>query len=178
MSQERLERLFDAHHQRLYRLARRLCLDAEEAKDMVQETFLRAARAIRRVPEGAEREEAWLVRVLVNHGRDTRRRLQVRERGVLRSAPPEPAWSSPEAAAVARDRVRKALAGLSARRRAVVVLHFLEELPTEEIARLLGISPVTVRYHLSVGRRRLAFLLANAEGSRVEGESGGKTDEA
>ncbi len=159
MSRERLERLFDAHHQRLYRLARRLCPDAEDARDAVQETFLRATRAIRSLPEGASSEEAWLVRVLVNHGRDRRRRMRVRERGFLMAPSPDAQRSSPEDIAVARDSVRKALAGLSPRRRAVIVLHYLEELPAFEIARLLGISAVTVRYHLSVGRRRLASLL-------------------
>jgi len=167
MSRERLERLFDAHHQRLYRLARRLCPDAEEAKDAVQETFLRAARAIRSLPEGMPGEEAWLVRVLVNHGRDRRRRLRVRERGLMRAPSPRAPQSSPEAVAVARDSVQKGLAGLSPRRRAVIVMHFLEELPASEIARLLGISPVTVRYHLSVGRRRLASLLERDGAARA-----------
>src|SRR5713226_3263903 len=42
---ERLGVLFDAHHGRLYRLARRLSPTVDDAKDLVQETFLRAARA-------------------------------------------------------------------------------------------------------------------------------------
>src|SRR5688500_3010232 len=37
----RVGALFDAHHQRLFRLARRLCAGAEDARDIVQETFLR-----------------------------------------------------------------------------------------------------------------------------------------
>ena len=61
---DRVAALFDAHHHRLYRLARRLTRSADEALDLVQETFLRAARAPRSVPLGADREEAWLVRVL------------------------------------------------------------------------------------------------------------------
>jgi DNA-directed RNA polymerase specialized sigma24 family protein len=39
----RLGALFDLHHQRLYRLARRLSRDAEDARDLVQETFLSCA---------------------------------------------------------------------------------------------------------------------------------------
>ena len=66
----RLGALFDAHHQRLYRLARRLAGSAEDARDLVQETFLRAARAPHAVPEGTPHEEAWLTRVLVNICRD------------------------------------------------------------------------------------------------------------
>ncbi len=66
---ERLGELFDAHQARLYRLARRLSGDPEEARDLVQETFLRAARR-RSLPARETGREAWLVRVLVNLCRD------------------------------------------------------------------------------------------------------------
>src|SRR5204863_8553867 len=74
----RLGAMFDAHHQRLFRLARRLSPGTEEARDLVQETFLRAARAERSIPQGSE--EAWLVRVLVNIRRDEWRRQATRKR--------------------------------------------------------------------------------------------------
>ena len=57
---ERLGALFDAHHDRLYRLARRLAPSADDALDLVQETFLKAARSARAVPAGPAGEEAWL----------------------------------------------------------------------------------------------------------------------
>jgi len=41
---ERLEYLFDRHHERLYRLARRLAPTMDDALDLVQDTFLKAAR--------------------------------------------------------------------------------------------------------------------------------------
>jgi DNA-directed RNA polymerase specialized sigma24 family protein len=64
-AEDRLGILFEAHHQRLYRLARRLSGSADEPRDLVQETFLRAARAPQSVPAGPPAEEAWLVRVLI-----------------------------------------------------------------------------------------------------------------
>lgn len=69
---DRLSALFDAHHERLYRLARRLAPSADEALDLVQETFLKAARAPAAVPLGLTSEEAWLVRVLINVRGDAR----------------------------------------------------------------------------------------------------------
>src|SRR5215510_10160117 len=77
---DRLAALFDAHHQRLYRLARRLSRSADDARDLVQETFLRAARAPSSVPREPPHDEAWLVRVLVNVCRDRWRQSQTRRR--------------------------------------------------------------------------------------------------
>src|SRR5262245_2228612 len=68
--EDRLTALFDAHHRRLYRLARRLSPNADEARDLVQDTYVRAAEKLPTVPEGPSAEEAWLVRVLVNLCRD------------------------------------------------------------------------------------------------------------
>src|SRR5262245_57488336 len=79
-SADRLGLLFAAHHQRLYRLARRLSGSADEARDLVQDTFLRAARAPRSVPAGPPAEEAWLVRVLINLCRDRWRQTANRGR--------------------------------------------------------------------------------------------------
>jgi RNA polymerase sigma-70 factor (ECF subfamily) len=161
-STDRLARLFDAHHDRLFRLARRLSSDREEARDLVQETFLRAARRPAAVPEGSRPEEAWLVRTLVNLCRDRHRRLAVRSRERERLVQ-EAGTPHPEAAAVARTAVRAALGRLSPRRRAVIVLHELEGTPVREIARLLAVSEVTVRWHLLAARRELASVLSAKE---------------
>jgi RNA polymerase sigma-70 factor (ECF subfamily) len=96
LSKERLERLFDDHHQRLYRLARRLCLNPEDSRDMVQETCLRAARRLGSVPAAAGHEEAWLVRVLINISKDVDRRRRVRERAAPLTAPAATRTPSPE----------------------------------------------------------------------------------
>jgi hypothetical protein len=54
----RVGTLFDAHHRRLLTLARRLCSAPEDARDVVQDTFLRAARSPGSIPAGAPNEEA------------------------------------------------------------------------------------------------------------------------
>jgi RNA polymerase sigma-70 factor (ECF subfamily) len=160
MVSARLEELFEAHHQRLYRLARRLLRDADAARDAVQDTFLRAARHADRLPVGEPGGEAWLVRVLVNLCRDRFRRTQ--RRGLPVALSGEEVSNAPraDAATLARLSVETALAALPARRRAVVVLHELEERSVEEIAGLLGVARVTVRWHLAAGRKQLAKLLA------------------
>jgi RNA polymerase sigma factor (sigma-70 family) len=161
---DRLTILFDAHHDRLYRLARRLAPSVDDALDLVQETFLKAARSPSSVPAGATNEEAWLVRVLINVRRDQWRRAAVRTRhaGDLdRSAGVD---QGPEAAMVARATVWRALDLLPPRRRAIVVMHELEGLTIPAVASLLGISAITVRWHLSKGRRELARVLTPQTG--------------
>lgn len=167
----RLATLFDLHHQRLYRLARRLSGCGEEARDLVQETFLRAARSPESIPDAIPNQEAWLVRVLVNISRDRWRRIAVHRHGVLtgrvgRGAAP----ADPEPALMARSMVQQALAQLPPRRRAILVLYELEGAAIPRIAALLGVSAVTVRWHLSVGRREMARALG-LNRSEAEGRS-------
>jgi len=151
---ERLAVLFELHQMRLYRFALRLARDDEEAKDLVQDAFIRAASA--RVPEDDKAAEAWLVRVVVNLARDRWRRSRVRDafRQSIRSESHDPAPALDAAATV-----RVALASLPPRQRAVIALHYLDGETVAAIATLLRVSQVTVRWHLAAARKRLAAFL-------------------
>ena len=162
---ERVAAMFDAHHERLYRLARRLAPSADDALDLVQETFLRVARSPESVPFGATSEEAWLVRVLINLRRDQWRKAAVRKRHHQNAPNPTRVDTDAEAALIARATVWRGLDALSPRRRAVVVMHELEGLAVPAIASLLGISAITVRWHLSAGRRQLTRFLTSPPGA-------------
>ena len=156
---ERLSVLFDTHADRLYRLARRLVGSADDALDLVQETFVKAARSPASIPVGLADEEAWLVRVLINIRRDEWRKAAVRTRHASDVTATALEQDDPERALVARADVWRALDHLSPRRRAIVVMAELEELSTASIGSLLGISRITVRWHLSRARRELAKTL-------------------
>lgn len=147
---DRLGRLFDTHHRRLFGLACRMTGDREDARDLVQETFVRAAGA-RTIPENAE---PWLVQVLVHLCRDRRRRQRVRERYARDERG--------QAEAVVQDPdldLWRAVEALPPRQRAAVVLHEVEGHAVAQVAALLGVSPVTVRWHLLAARRRLREVL-------------------
>ena len=181
---ERLGLLFDAHHDRLYRLARRLSRNADDARDLLQDTFLRAAAHAARLPAGTAREEAWLVRVMINLCRDRWRQAASRARhdAAVLAASPAPA-TDPESAAIARLVVWRALEALPPRRRAVLIMHELEGASITAVARLLGVTAVTVRWHLSAGRRQLADTIGKFEkfkkwrSGEVEKWKSGKHDE-
>lgn len=156
--EERVGALFDAHYPRLYRLARRLSRSQDDALDLVQDTFVRAAGTVSRIPTEPDAEAAWLVRVLVNLQRDAWRRAQVR--AAHDSRDPAPLGTGhPEPALVASVMVWRALGTLPPRRRAVVVMHEIEGLPVRSVATLLGVSAVTVRWHLFRARAELSALL-------------------
>lgn len=159
---ERLGQLFDAHHSRLYSLARRLTRSIDEARDAVQETFLRAARSSNSIPWGMPSEEAWLVRVLINICRDGWRKQAVRSRMAASALPPPIDHRSAESELIARTTIWRALDTLPPRRRAILVLYEIEGAAIPAIAKLLGIRAVTVRWHLSVGRRELARVIGTA----------------
>jgi RNA polymerase sigma-70 factor (ECF subfamily) len=159
---ERLGQLFDTHHRRLYNLARRMTRSPEEARDAVQDTFLRAARSPKSIPYGPTHEEAWLVRVLINICKDAWRKQAVRSRAA--AAPPPPVYSynqrhGAESELVARSTIWRALDALPPRRRAILVMYEIEGAAIPAIAQLLGLRAVTVRWHLSVGRRELARVI-------------------
>jgi RNA polymerase sigma factor (sigma-70 family) len=156
---ERIGALFDLHHQRIFRLARRLTRTLDDARDAVQETFLRAAKAPASIPQGHSSEEAWLVRVLINICRDRWRHNAVRTRAGVERQMPSESSTNPEPALLARAMVWQALDSLPPRRRAILILYELEGAKIPAIAQLLGVTPVTVRWHLSIGRREMAKAL-------------------
>jgi RNA polymerase sigma-70 factor (ECF subfamily) len=158
--------LFDRHHRRLYVLARRLAATPDDARDLVQETFVRLARAPRSAPaESSSAAEAWLVRILINICRDEwrlkakRRRLEAQ---FLSTSGWTAAPTDSETALIAHTTVWRALEQLAPRRRAVIVLHELEGVGVAQIGRLLGVLPVTVRWHLSRGRRELSRVITHS----------------
>ena len=156
---QRLAELFDAHHERLYRLARRLAANRDDARDLVQETYLRAAQSLASVPAGRANEEAWLVRVLINLCRDRWRQQAVRRRLAPTAHATATTVASGEAAAIARAIIWRALEQLPPRRRAIIVMCELDGMPIPSIAQMLGVTKVTVRWHLSKGRRELARVI-------------------
>jgi RNA polymerase sigma-70 factor, ECF subfamily len=152
---DRLSALFEAHSDRLYRLARRLVLNADDALDLVQEAFLRAARSSRPVPSGSTDEEAWLVRILINLRRDQWRKERVRRDHEAQLTHAIRQHRDPEMSFLIRTSVWRALDHLRPRRRAVLVMHEIEGLSMASIASLLGIHAITVRWHtLKVARTR------------------------
>lgn len=136
----------------LLRLATGLTGDRLTGEDLLQtaltKTYLRWSRV-----RAADSPEAYVRRIVVTTHLSWLRRRRVREdlRPTLIDLPV--AHATP--AAEDRDALWSALARLGRKQRAVVVLRYYEDLPDEDIGRLLGCRPATVR---SQAMRALATL--------------------
>lgn len=152
------DQLVERYQARAYRLAWSLLRDAEEARDLSQEAFLRVYQSAGRF-RGDARFSTWFYRILVNLALDHRRRQRWWRRvvddrddadaGLVERQParePDPGDRLSEAQTMTRvwDAVRR----LSPQQRAAVVLSVQEQLSTAEIAAVLECSEPTVRVHL------------------------------
>jgi RNA polymerase sigma-70 factor (ECF subfamily) len=166
---EFVERLFERTHEALWRFALRMGGNADTARDLVQDTFLRALQ--HRLPADERAAEAWLYRTLVNRARDLQRRQRVR-----RAVPPTAHAAvsigrtpDPESAVLSKEHLGRAIAKLPPRRRAILLLHELEGHTVESIATTFQLRVATVRWHLAQAKRRLRRTLD--DGPRKESEN-------
>src|SRR5262245_57053827 len=128
-----LDELFRSRWGPSVRLATVLISDRAVAEELVQEAFLELLRRW----DGVDNPEGYLRTVVVNRCRNHQRRLGV---GRRHTPPPPPLTvDAPEL-----DGMWHALAGLPPRRRNALVLRFYEDLPIDEIARLMDCRPGTV----------------------------------
>ncbi|CAN5290751.1 sigma-70 family RNA polymerase sigma factor [soil metagenome] len=157
---------------RLYRFAIRLTGDAHAAEDLTQEAMLRAwgQRSSLR-DESALR--AWLFRIAANLWRDQLRR---RRSPVARASElPESvrcAAASPERVASGRDELQMVLRQLDQlppRQRESLYLSACEGMKAVEIAGILDVSPEAIKASLSIARKRMRELFAEASTTKSAG---------
>jgi RNA polymerase sigma-70 factor (sigma-E family) len=143
----------------LLRSAFLLTGDQHLAEDLVQEALARTHRAWHRL-ERPENAEAYARKVMYHAQVSFWRRPKVAEvlPGELEPAA-GPAADDPAEAAVQRLILRRALLGLSAKQRAVIVLRYFEDHTEAEAAQLLGVSVSTVKTQTGRALDRLRALL-------------------
>ena len=157
------------YQDRLYPMLLRLTGSAEDAQDLLQESFLRAYQKLRRF-EGGSSFYTWLYRLSVNLALSDKRRMKGKRGPRLSELGPgqevDPADPSSLAGPSShleeaeRDaQIQDALDRLAPDHRAVVVLKEFEGMPYEEIAETLGIPIGTVRSRLHRARGELKHLL-------------------
>jgi RNA polymerase sigma-70 factor (ECF subfamily) len=165
------EKLVDERSGEIYGLLYRLTENREEARDLTQETFLRAFQSITSF-RGESDLRTWIYRIAINQARNRWRwwRRRRRDSTVSLDATDENGRPSliatlrtdgsrdPEQDTLAREREQalgKALRGLRRVYRETVILRDIEGFAYEEIAVALDISVGTVKSRLARGRQEL-----------------------
>jgi RNA polymerase sigma-70 factor, ECF subfamily len=150
-----LDELLALHERPLLALCLGILGHTQDAEDAMQETFLRALRALPGF-RGDAAFRTWLFRIAVNVclGRraSPHRTVPLDEEQPI----PAPGTASPELIALRKLRVQEALSRLLPRQRALLLLKEREGWSVAEIARALRWSERQVRYELSKARLTLA----------------------
>jgi RNA polymerase sigma-70 factor, ECF subfamily len=167
------EQLVRAESHRLLAVARRLLRNDEDARDIVQQAFLSAFRALPTF-NGACRLSTWLHRIVTNTAlmklRSRRRRPEDSIEDLLPRFQDDghhveqvSEWTLAPDARMAREevrtRVRAAIDRLPESYRTVLLLRDIEELSTEDAARTLGVNTNVVKIRLHRARQALVRLL-------------------
>jgi RNA polymerase sigma-70 factor (sigma-E family) len=147
----------------LCRTAYLLTSNREAAEDAVQSALVKAFVHWSRVRR-ADHPEAYVRRIVINEVQSLRRRRWAREivvddTGRLPSATVQ---AGPEGAVLDRREMAVALASLTLRQRAVLVLRYYDGLSETEIAETLGIRPGSVKGHARAGLAKLGAFLGDS----------------
>ena len=148
---------------RVMTLAWRMLGNKEDARDAAQEVFIRVYQNLSKVDPDRD-FSGWIYRITINVCRDlaktrSRNSQLSLEEGIETGSLAEPMGAdNTESMAIYNQEqmiIVRALATLTEKERAAIVLRDLEGLPGDEVARILGSSPTTVRSQISSARSKI-----------------------
>jgi len=167
------DELVHRYQERIYATVYHMTSNHEDANDLVQETFIKAYRALKTF-KGDSSFYTWVYRIAVNKTinflKQRKNRLQMSLDDVDFNAENDPdlvALSSektPRRAlnlAELQDKLNEAMLKLSEHHRLVVTLHDIQDLSHEEIAAIMDCNVGTVRSRLFYARRQLQAFLSD-----------------
>ena len=160
------ERIMLATEQRVVSIAWRMLGNRDDARDATQEVYLRVFKYLGRFRAG-EDFRGWLYRITINVCHDFARKRRATSLTQFQDVELDRVGEgfdvarrgeSPETLALHAQQlalVRRALESLPVKERSALVLRDLEGFSTEEVARVLGSRPVTVRSQVSSARAKI-----------------------
>jgi RNA polymerase sigma-70 factor (ECF subfamily) len=151
--------LYDAYSPRVYSLVYHLSGDEEKARELTQDTFI---RAFSRLPQfrGDAQLSTWLHRIAVNTVSNARRREIRFRRDVSLDEAGSVATASFDADPDLKESIERAIENLSDAYRTTLVMHDVEGYTHAEIAEVLGVPEGTCKSRLSAARAQLREALA------------------
>jgi RNA polymerase sigma-70 factor (ECF subfamily) len=160
------EILIRRHEKTIFNLVYRMLGDYDEAAEVSQEAFLSAYRAIGTF-RGDSNFSTWLYRIALNHATTRRKSLNTRQQrnvSIENTEPvsdPHPGPAETMEKKEIRERVQQALNSLEPDDATVILLRDLQDVPYEEVARVLEIPIGTVKSRLHRARQALKAELSS-----------------
>lgn len=144
-----VQELFEKYQDNLYIIAFNVCKNAEDAKDVVQDTFIQYYSAKKEFDD-EQHIRAWLIRVAVNKAKNMNNTFWRRNKMSLEDYMETLAFETPES-----EELFETVMHLPEKYRIVVHLFYYEDYSVHEIADILKLSESNVKVRLSRGRSLL-----------------------
>ena len=164
--------LVDRHKDKAYNLAFRICGNREEAEEIAQDAFIKAYRSLRNFRNKSS-FSTWLFRIVYNTSISL---VRSRKKGVLaiEEFPADAVdflginRNEEEAAEDYRNSlINFALQKISEDDRGLITLYYYDDLDTEEISKITGISKSGIKVRLFRARKKMADIIAKVEQKNV-----------
>ncbi len=167
------DELVQRYYKKIYALLYNMTSNKEDAEDLIQEVFVKAYSALTRF-KGDSSFYTWVYRIAVNRAinyvkrRNKRAGISLdnvdsgieRDKAYVELSAKESPFRDATLSEL-QEKLNTALQKLSDKHRVVVVMHDIEGVPHDEIARVLGVSSGTVRSRLFYARQILQSELAD-----------------
>jgi RNA polymerase sigma factor (sigma-70 family) len=164
--------IVDRHKDHVFNLAVKICGNREDAEEVAQDSFLKAFRSI----SGFKMKSSfatWLYRIVYNsaisHIRTRKREILSIEEFPAEASDFLSSFTDEEEALeqYRRSLVSFALQKLSEEERAIVTLYYYEEMNTEKIGEVTGLSRQNVKVRLFRARQKMSEIIQNAEKKNI-----------
>ena len=160
-------KLVDKYHSRIYSLTYQMTSNREDAEDLTQEIFIKAFEALPRF-KGRSSFYTWLYRIGINKTINYRKKRNRNRPLSIDALDQDITYDEVYAELDSKDsplrhiglnelqvKLNEAMQKLSFKHRTVVVMHDIEGIPHDEIAKIVGVSVGTIRSRLFYARRQL-----------------------
>ena len=144
-----IQELFEKYQNNLYAVAFNVCRNAEDAEDVVQDTFIQYY-SIRKQFDNEQHIRAWLIRVAINKAKNINRSFWRKNKRPLEDYMESLTFETPES-----EELFETVMALPEKFRIVIHLFYYEDYAIREIADILKISESNVKVRLSRGRSLL-----------------------
>ncbi len=143
------QELFEKYQNNLYAVAFNVCKNAEDAEDVVQDTFIQYY-SFKKQFDNEQHIRAWLIRVAINKAKNMNRTFWRKNKMSLEDYMETLTFETPES-----SELFEAAISLPEKYRIVVHLFYYEDYTVHEIAEILKLSESNVKVRLSRARSLL-----------------------